>query len=395
MIYVFDNPALDGQFMRTLGKAYYGSADVGECYAIAGRIDPTKLGTWQDEWESAAEALAASAHASAQAGHHVSAGEAYLRAAEYMRQSYFFDRLDLTGTRMLAAWRRQREYFREALRLLDVRHEIVSIPYAGTHLSGYLVLPSSGTGPWPTIISPAGYDSPIEEYWMFACGPALRRGYAVLMFDGPGQGSSLLEKGLFFRPDYEIVATAVVDFAVRQPDIDASRLVSYGRSFGGYLAPRMASGEHRPAACVADPGLFDVGAMMVGQLPPDQSAGILSGDTAVIDGFNSAILADPGMTQFFMSRAVTHGAQTPAAYVVALQGFAVPAAQITCPTLVTHQDGDGQSQALFDALTCPKELVTFTDAEGAGGHCEGAGQALFGQRVFDWLDTTLRADGPH
>ena len=48
MTYVFDNPALDGQFVRTLGKAYYGSADVGECYAIAGRIDPTKLGTWQD-----------------------------------------------------------------------------------------------------------------------------------------------------------------------------------------------------------------------------------------------------------------------------------------------------------------------------------------------------------
>ena len=62
---------------------------------------------------------------------------------------------------------------------------------------------------------------------------------------------------------------------------------------------------------------------------------------------------------------------------------------------MTHQDGDGQSQALFDALTCSKELVTFTDAEGAGGHCEGGGQALFGQRVFDWLDVTLRADGLH
>jgi hypothetical protein len=39
----------------------------------------------------------------------------------------------------------------------------------------------------------------------------------------------------------------------------------------------------------------------------------------------------------------------------------------------------------------PKELVRFTAAEGAGGHCECAARVLYHQRVFDWLDEVLEA----
>jgi hypothetical protein len=41
----------------------------------------------------------------------------------------------------------------------------------------------------------------------------------------------------------------------------------------------------------------------------------------------------------------------------------------------------GQPQRVFDALTCPKELIRFREDEGAGEHCQ--------QRAFDWLDTVL------
>lgn len=34
-------------------------------------------------------------------------------------------------------------------------------------------------------------------------------------------------------------------------------------------------------------------------------------------------------------------------------------------------------------------IVAFTDAEGAGGHCEGMARHLFHQRCYDWLDETL------
>ncbi len=46
----------------------------------------------------------------------------------------------------------------------------------------------------------------------------------------------------------------------------------------------------------------------------------------------------------------------------------------------------GQSARLVEALTCPKDLVTFTGAGGADGHCTTAATGLRGERLFDWLD---------
>ena len=40
------------------------------------------------------------------------------------------------------------------------------------------------------------------------------------------------------------------------PVVDPDRIALNGWSLGGYLAPRAASGEHRLAACIADPGLW-------------------------------------------------------------------------------------------------------------------------------------------
>jgi len=67
--------------------------------------------------------------------------------------------------------------------------------------------------------------------------------------------------------------------------------------------------------------------------------------------------------------------------------------QISCPTLVCEAEKDhffsGQPQKLYDALRCPKTLLTFTAAEGAEEHCHVGALTLFHQRMFDWLDDTL------
>ena len=66
--------------------------------------------------------------------------------------------------------------------------------------------------------------------------------------------------------------------------------------------------------------------------------------------------------------------------------------KIRCPTLVTQAENDPVSLfsgRLYDALTCPKELLRFTEAEGAGDHCEAMARSLFHQKSFDWLDETL------
>ena len=69
---------------------------------------------------------------------------------------------------------------------------------------------------------------------------------------------------------------------------------------------------------------------------------------------------------------------------------------MTCPTLVCQAENDvrtSQSQDPYAALTSPKQLLCFRNAEGTGEHCEAGACSLFDQRVYDWLDETLAACG--
>ena len=46
---------------------------------------------------------------------------------------------------------------------------------------------------------------------------ALERGYNVVIFEGPGQGSQLFLHDVPFRPDWENVITPIVDHLERAP----------------------------------------------------------------------------------------------------------------------------------------------------------------------------------
>jgi hypothetical protein len=74
-----------------------------------------------------------------------------------------------------------------------------------------------------------------------------------------------------------------------------------------------------------------------------------------------------------------------------LQGVAC---QITCPLLITEPANEvywpGQSRQLYDLVKSPKELVHFSESDGADLHCEPKGTGLRDLHVFNWLDQTLR-----
>jgi hypothetical protein len=90
------------------------------------------------------------------------------------------------------------------------------------------------------------------------------------------------------------------------------------------------------------------------------------------------------------------GTSSPRAYVAATLEYHLKngiAEQISCPTLVLDAEEDmffkGQPEELYEHLTCPRTLIRFTAAEGAGAHCQvGAHRLAFG-RIYDWLDNTL------
>src|ERR1700744_3242944 len=90
------------------------------------------------------------------------------------------------------------------------------------------------------------------------------------------------------------------------------------------------------------------------------------------------------------------GANSPRAYLAATQAYNRRdgiAEKIKCPTLVCDAEKDlcfkGQAQLLFDHLTCPKPVRTFTAAEGAGPPREVGASRLAFARVYARLDETL------
>lgn len=381
----FDDENFDGQLQRSVGKADSGMANVGECLAIAGQITPGDRDSWYRAWSGFAGRLAEQGQAALAAGHRVSAGSVLLRAAEYFRQAFFFHRDNLDGAELRTAYASSVQAFRDALPLLDHRAEVLA-----DGLSGYLFTPRHADGRLPTVLHIGGYDATAEELYASA-GPALERGYVFAAVDGPGQGSVLYDQRVPMRPDWEAVVPAMFDALIKHPHVDPSRVVLVGRSFGGLIAPRGASGEHRLAAMVVDPGQLEIGSAIVNRLG---DLGQHLDDPAADAQFES-LLTVPALRALLAPRMVTHGLTSVREYCRDLLRYTNEdtAPAITCPSYVTDNETNavsvGQGKVLFDRLTCPKEFRLFTMAEGAEGHCEGMAPIIFWTAAFDWLDHLL------
>lgn len=380
----FDDENFDGQLQRSVGKCDSGMANVGECLYIASQITPGDRGSWYQQWSAFADKLVQQADTALAAGHTVSARGCYLRAAEYYRQAFFWHRDDLDAAELQTGYAASVQAFRNALPLLDPPGVVLD-----ADTPGYLFVPW-GDGPFPTILHIGGYDGTAEENFASA-GAALDRGWAFVSLDGPGTGTPLYERREPMRPDWEHVVPGMVDIVLRQPGVDPERIVLIGRSFGGLLAPRGASGEPRLAAMIADPGQIDMAEGMPARLGDLWNH---VDDPAADDQFE-ALLQNPALKRLFGPRMVTNGVPTVRAYVGDMRRYTSrdQVAAITCPSYITDNETDvvstGQGQELYNQLTCPKEFRRFLQAEGAEGHCEGMAPVVFWTAAFDWLDKTL------
>ena len=387
---------LDAQLLRTAGSAPYGGADLGECVAAARRVRGTDLGSWHDSWAAAAAAARTLADTELAAGRTETARLAFFRAASYDRTAGVMLLGGPPDGRLAAAYTRQTESFRRGAALLARPPEVVSIPYEGTTLPGYFFRCSGQVA--PTVILTGGYDGTAEELYFMNGAAALARGYHVLAFDGPGQGTALLSQGLVLRPDWENVISPVLDWLLAQPGVDLTRIALIGPSLGGYLAPRAASAEPRLAACVADCGSYDLFASALSRMPGPLAAGYKAGrprPTALLGRILSYLERQPTGGWALRRGQQVHGVSGPLGYLAALRDYTLAgrAGQIQCPTFVSNAEGDDISASapqLAAALICPKKFVTFTTAEGAGDHCEAGARTLFHARAFAWLDQILQ-----
>jgi len=405
---VFTDPEFAFELRRTLSATYSGEADLGECLATASRIQECEFESWYREWNRTADHFRKAADKSLAQGHNVSAREAYYRAATYYRTAEFFLHGNPADPRIVETWGKSRDAFLAAVKLDTIPVETVEIPYENTTLPGYFYKVDTSGKPRPLLIVQTGFDGCQEELHPYAV-EGVKRGYNVLTFEGPGQGRVIRVQHIPFRADWENVVTPVIDYAVGRPDVDKNRISLWGISLGGYLAPRAAAYDHRIAALIADAGTYDMGMKII----PDVQ--MISGSTSNLtrseiqsylltdpkefnDAMRAEMNADTGMRWLHEHGMYVFNARSPALLWAQYMNMTMEgsAQQIRCPTLVTSGETDHldpnstQAKMLYDHLTCPKELVIFSDEYEAGYHCQMGAFAQSFEKKFDWLDNEMR-----
>lgn len=379
-----------------LGSAVERAADPGEVLAATASVRKGDHTGWFTAWRDLGRRAKAVADASAAAGHRVSAAEAYLRAANYLgvavnAVSGLKDESELAPT-----FRETREAW-EAFVAHTPEVGAVELPYEGSSLPGWFFRATvSPDGAAPTLVAVNGSDGSLAALWA-ACGaPALRRGYNVLLFDGPGQQSMLFERGVPFRPDWEAVLTPVLDFVLGQPGVDADRIAVYGISQAGYWVPRALAFEHRFAAAIVDPGVVDVSTSWTEHLPGSMRRLLDEGQDEKFDrDMATGMRFSRELSYTWRFRARPYGTTGYADTMRAVLQYTVEdvAGRIATPLLITDPEHEqfwpGQSERLAALTPGVSTLVRFTEAEGADFHVQPLARALTEQRMFDWLDERL------
>jgi hypothetical protein len=335
------------------------------------------------------EALAESAQA---AGDQRSARDAYLRAATYYAAQVSAELFQTDEARIKAAFADHRRCWDAFADRNSPALERVAIPYEATDLPGYF-LSADGTQ-LPTVVLINGSDGALTWVWQEMLAAA-ERGFNALIFDGPGQQSMLLDRGVPFRHDWEDVITPVVDFLLERPDVDADGLVLWGGSQGGFWGARALAFEKRFAAAFLDPGVVDVSTSWLSHFPPEFVALLDAGER---DDFNAGMaeaLASPELAKTWTFRARPYQQDSPFDVLTAMRKYNVTgvAHQITTPVVIADPEGEqfwpGQSAQLAELIGAAAVLQKFTAAEGADMHCEPMARSLVHQRMYTWLYQVL------
>lgn len=362
-----EHPEWSTQLLRLISYTTLGAADFSEVERVAAALPVGQDDAWYEAFTGLARQLEQKASTSQHDRH--TARETLDRAAIYYRMAATFR--SIRGEINVPSTADSRRCFRQARELDEsVRFTQVDIPYEQDHLSAYLLTPAMGvTGgrPRPTVIVLGGVDAFAEEMYYKIGAALVRRGYTVVLPDGPGQGLSR-DRRIPARADYEVAISAITDFLGTRPEVDPERIALIGSSMGGYFAARGAAFEPRLSAVVIWGAFYGI----------YQNAG---GDIASRLGQGMAAFAVSTLDEL--------------AAIVAQVNLEGVAEQIHVPTLVLHGGSDVQvpvahAQRVFDEIPAPdKQLIVYPPGQPGCTHCQLDSPATAHFDILAWLGERL------
>ncbi|CAB9524994.1 20-hydroxy-prefusarin hydrolase FUS2 [Seminavis robusta] len=396
------DPIADEVALFYLGHTYFQGADIGEVLETIYRTNHTDPRSWHDEFTKTAERLEAVGKEFEDEGHDLTAGQSFLRAATYRRASLhrhpdpFHEEVPIVTQQAV-------DNFEKFLALTSYPCKAVQIPYEDTTLPGYLCINRNAANPAPLIIYNQGKDGWMED-GKNVVDEAMQRGYHVLLYDGPGMGRTIRLQGLPFRHDWEKVVSAVIDFAIDQPQVDGDNLALISLSLGGFLAPRAACFEHRLKALVPNPGVVSWHRVYESELQLLASAfgfgpeifELLEDDPAAFDEEVLKMMSTSDFLHWgFVDSMWHHGVDSPSTLMNELKKFDIVdlMGNITTATLVVDADAETRAQAweLYEGLTgaVKKDYLKFSADEAAQFHDQPGAMGIQSARIFNWLDEIL------
>ncbi len=377
------------QVLRALNDVATDGADVAEVLAATADVRAGDAEGWYAAWTALGDRNLARARATRD---RLSAGHALLRAHGYYARAEFF--LAPEDPRRPPSFARGTRVFYEGLDTLGVAYEKLTVPYGRDHLNA-LYYPPPPPARAPLIVFCGGYDSTLEELYFFLVAAARARGYGVLAYEGPGQGSALRDQGLRLLPEWERPTSAVLDgYLASHPRPD--KIVLVGLSLGGYLAPRAAAFDARIDGVVSYDVFFDVGAAARRAVPAIAYTLRRLGLERVVDAA-AAIRGrlDPAVGWGLANGRWTLGKARTLDVVDALSAFTLEgvAGRIRQDVLILAGEEDQfvpleQVEQYRRALVNARSVTTkvYDRASGGAEHSQLGAPTLWQADFFDWME---------
>lgn len=186
-----------------------------------------------DEWAAAWGAVADRYCVVAGTSHNVEE-----RRSNYLRawRLYYFAQWPVASSEgKKVAYDKALDSFIRSTEALSPPLEIVRIPFEGSEIVGYMRMPASRIRRMPVVLAVTGLDSR-KENLAETYAALLDHGIGFFVIDGPGTGQSPVKAS----PTADRVLSRVIDYLAARGDVDPSRILLHGVSFGGYWASKLA-----------------------------------------------------------------------------------------------------------------------------------------------------------
>jgi alpha-beta hydrolase superfamily lysophospholipase len=394
----FKNKDMDFYLMFAVVNIAHDGASVGEIMYAANRIKENNPDSWADEWLSLAQRCEERADEAAERGNIKTATLQYLHAFTYYRVGIIG--ISTSDTLRDETYHRFVSCFQQGTKNLETHVEPIQVPWTrgGDELlmPGYFMAPDDSGKKRPTIIILNGGEMYPEDQYFWGGAEALQRGFNVITiaYEGSRAPPVLYPDLPPMDPAKEMREPGfhkfIVDYALSRVETDPDYLVAIGFSSGAYQVMHQASYDERIKALVLASPLYDINALLTEEIPsalqkaPEFIFKALTGLAAKSNAFTRVSLehaVDASRVSSFMELMDMSKRIPP-----------VDPKSISCPVLCLVGEGDSdeqirQSNEFYEKVSSDiKELIVFTQRDGASMHCQIDNLSLLEQYAFDWFN---------